>query len=223
MSLCKLLSEFNFHWSAQASIYIAKNDKLLKLAADSGCDSLFIGFESINQASLMNAHKFANKVDEYKMLIKKIHDYGMGIEGAFVFGFDSDKKDVFRGTVDFCNENEIEMAQFTVLTPLPGTELFNKLNKENRIFTFNWAYYDVLHPVFSPKFMKAYELFDGLLNCYNEFYTGLKCWRRILRRRGGSWSFWFNFDFAKMITLFKLIRVGIDRYGFYKDLRTNNK
>lgn len=222
-NLCKLLSEFNFNWTTQASAYIAKDEKLLKLAAESGCEMLFIGFESINQHSLNDAHKFTNKVDEYKMLIKKIHDYGIGIEGAFVFGFDSDKKDVFRRTLDFCNESEIDASQFTVLTPLPGTELFSKMKKENRLITLNWNYYDVIHPVFAPKQMKAYELFEGVIGCYSEFYTGLGCIKRMLKGRGGSWSFWFNFDLFKLFSLIKyFINKGFDRYGFYKDLKMKN-
>lgn len=222
-NIFKLLSEFDFHWFTQASVHIAKNDYLLKLAAESGCDALFIGFESINQDSLMEAHKFTNKMEEYKMLIKKIHDWGIGVEGAFVFGFDSDKKDIFRRTMNFCNENELEMAQFTALTPLPGTELFKKMKDENRIFTFNWNYYDVLHPVFTPKSMKAHELFEGVLNCWSEFYSGWRCLRRMFEKRGGSWSFWFNFDSFKMFTLLKFfLNNELDRYDFYKNLKMKN-
>lgn len=179
--LFKKLTSLNIEWGSQCSLKIAKNENLLKLAAESGCKALFIGFESLNQTALNEVHKSYN-TREYKELIKKIHDYGIMIEGAFIFGFDSDKKDVFNKTVDFCYENDLEFAQFTILTPFPDTELFNRLQEEKRILTYNWNLYDAAHVVFKPRNMSPEELRNGLMTSYENFYSTKSILKRTFSR-----------------------------------------
>jgi len=175
------LIPLNIKWVGASSLPIAKNEKLLKLAAESGCKGLFIGFESLSQNALKEVHK-AYKVEEYERLIKKIHDHGIIIQGAFIFGFDNDDKTVFKKTVDFCYRNDIEIAQFTTLTPLPGTKLFNRLQKEKRIFTYNWDFYDTLHAVFKPKNLTPQELQNGVIRAYQELYSTKSIFKRIVLR-----------------------------------------
>ena len=81
------------------------------------------------------------------------HDYGIMVNPGIVFGFDSDDGPVFERAVDFLTKNQVEFAYFNVLTPLPGTALFDRFNKAGRIFDRDWAKYDGKHVVFQPSRM----------------------------------------------------------------------
>jgi len=114
---------------------LARDDELLKLAAEAGCLSWYVGFESICQETVDSIGKSTNKVENYKNVIKKVHDHGMRIEAAFMFGFDTDKPDIFDKTKDTIQDWELDLIDFSTLTPYPGTPLFNRLEKEKRILT----------------------------------------------------------------------------------------
>jgi radical SAM superfamily enzyme YgiQ (UPF0313 family) len=159
--LFKALIPLHIKWFGQASIVLAKNKELLRLAARSGCISLFIGIESVSPSSLREVGKSMNKVKEYKESIKIIHDHGIAIIGAFIFGFDSDNKGVFEETVSFIDRNQIELPSLAILTPLPGTRLNEKMEKEGRIISRDWSKYTVGEVVFQPKLLTVEELQEG--------------------------------------------------------------
>ncbi|GAH52449.1 unnamed protein product, partial [marine sediment metagenome] len=121
--LFKVLIPLKILWGSQASVNIARseNEDLLKLAAESGCRFLFVGFESIDQSSIDEIGKKVNKPEVYLEAVKLFHKYGITVLGAFVFGFDSEDNNIFERTVDFTKRIRLDLAQFTVLTPLPGT------------------------------------------------------------------------------------------------------
>ena len=180
-SLFRALIPLNIRWGSQCSIDIAKDETLLQLAAESGCKALFIGFESLSQEALKEIHKGKSyKAREYEQLIQRIHSYGIAVETSFMFGFDTDDKDVFRRTVNFCYRNNIQVSQFSVLTPLPGTKLFQRLEREGRILTYDWSLYDVFHTVFQPKQMTPDELQQGLEQAYRDFYSFGSISKRVL-------------------------------------------
>ncbi|MBN1445511.1 MAG: B12-binding domain-containing radical SAM protein [Candidatus Omnitrophica bacterium] len=159
--LFKALIPLKVHWFGQASIIIAKNRELLRLAAKSGCIGLFIGFESLSPEGLKQVHKTVNRVNDYDEGIRKIHDSGIGIIGAFIFGFDSDNEGVFENTVDFIERNRIELASFSILTPLPGTRLYKQFDEQGRIFERDWAKYTCGEVVFKPAILSIDQLQDG--------------------------------------------------------------
>ncbi|MDN5346801.1 MAG: hypothetical protein PWP65_365 [Clostridia bacterium] len=169
--LFKALAPHKIKWFSQASINIARDEDLLRLAAESGCVGLFIGFESLSPQSLKAVGKRANKVEEYREAIKRIHSHGIAIEGAFVFGFDEDREDVFEETVRFAQENRLEAAQFGILTPFPGTPLRAKLEQEGRILTSDWSKYTISNVVFEPKNISAKTLQLGFNWAWQEFYS----------------------------------------------------
>jgi len=152
------LAETGIRWISQCSINLANDSELLKLAADSGCVGMLIGFESLSEKVINSVGKKINRVEEYAQAIGKIHDAGIGIIGCFVLGFDEDNADVFKKTVKFINKTGIEIPQLTVLTPFPGTVLRDRLAAENRVLHNNWKYYDATSVVFKPKWMTAAEL-----------------------------------------------------------------
>jgi radical SAM superfamily enzyme YgiQ (UPF0313 family) len=204
--LFKAIKPLKLKWGSQASITIAKNEKILKLAAESGCTALLIGFESLKQESLDEVHK-AYKAREYKEMVKRIHDHGIVLEGAFIFGFDNDDKDVFEKTLDFCHETGIDVAQFTALTPFPGTRLFERMKEANRLITYNWDYYDAFNVVFRPKNMTVEELQDGIRWAYYSFYSTKSIAKRFFSLLFLSRSYLpflifyllTNFDFKKLM------------------------
>ncbi|GFN24088.1 B12-binding domain-containing radical SAM protein [Thermanaeromonas sp. C210] len=169
--LFQALAPLKIKWFSQGSLNIARDEELLRLAAASGCIGLFIGFESLSPSNLKAVGKAVNRVEEYRAAIKKIHDFGIAIEGAFIFGFDDDDEGIFERTVKFAQENRLEAAQFGILTPFPGTPLRAQLEKEGRIINSDWREYTINKVVFEPKRMSPRTLQEGFNWAWQEFYS----------------------------------------------------
>ena len=172
-------------WGAQASIGIARDPELIALAARAGMDAVFIGFESMSRESLLEANK-KNRPHEYAELIERVHQHGITVRGGIVLGFDNEGPDTFRTSAEMAHEVGMDVVHFTILTPLPGTQLFARLHDEGRIVDYNWAHYDIYHPVFEPARMSIDQLADGLITSYQTFYgrsRQLQRFARSLRRQ----------------------------------------
>jgi len=176
--LFRALVPYKIKWIAQASVTIARDDELLKVAKASGCIGLLIGFESLSQANLAAVGKRANVVDEYENAIRKIHSHGIAIHGFFIFGFDDDDEDVFKRTICFAQEMRLVSAQFDLLVPYPGTALSESLDKAGRIVTKDWSRYGY-NLVFEPKSMSPEMLQKGHEWTWREFYSIPSIWRRV--------------------------------------------
>lgn len=161
--LFEILKGFRVRWMGFATIEIAKDAELLKLAGESGCISLFIGFESLQKENLEGPKKRFQGIQDLQGFIERIHDHGIGIQGSFIFGFDHDGPGVFERTVEFIHLNRIELPTFSVLTPFPGTPLWERLDREGRIFDRDWSHYDMSRVVFAPKGMTPEQLQKGYL------------------------------------------------------------
>jgi radical SAM superfamily enzyme YgiQ (UPF0313 family) len=168
-------------WQAAGTVRDVLNGPVMEMAADCGLKSLFIGFESIRQANLDQYNKFHNHERDYERAIQRLHRLGVMINASFVFGMDHDDPDVFRQTVDWAISHGIETATFHILTPYPGTRLYERLSGENRILTDNWDLYDTRHAVFRPAGMTVTELEEGYRSAYREFYK----WSSIF---SSAWS-----------------------------------
>ncbi|MGB9662582.1 MAG: B12-binding domain-containing radical SAM protein [Moorellaceae bacterium] len=177
--LFKALAPLKIKWFSQGSLNIARDEELLRLAAESGCIGLFIGFESLSPANLQAIGKAVNRVEEYSAAIKKIHEHGIAIEGAFIFGFDEDDESIFERTVKFAQDNRLEAAQFGILTPFPGTPLREQLEREGRIINNDWAEYTISKVVFQPKRMSPETLQKGFNWAWQEFYSLSSISRRL--------------------------------------------
>ena len=160
-------------WVANGTVNVLGkvNEEFLSLAYKSGCVEWFVGFESISQEALNGIKKTHNKVEDFKKMIKRIHDYGMTVQGGIIFGFDEDKPDVFDTTLDKLYELEIDVVEVNILTPYPGTPLFERMEKENRILTKDWSKYNQIDVVFQPKNMTVEELNYGARKVAKEFYS----------------------------------------------------
>jgi radical SAM superfamily enzyme YgiQ (UPF0313 family) len=181
-SLFNEMKGLNKKFSCCGNIDVLANDEeLLKLAFQAGCTSWLIGFESISQKTIDCIGKKSNRVKEYGPTIKKIHDYGMSVVGSFIFGFDTDTPDVFEKTMNAINDWEIDLADFGILTPYPGTPLFNRLEEEDRIITRDWSKYTMHHVVFKPKNMSEQKLLEGVRSISKEFYSNFNTINRTVK------------------------------------------
>jgi len=141
-NLCKALKKTNKKFIFLGNIDILnRNEELIKLSKEAGCIQWNIGFESVSQKSLDEVNKNSNTVENYIEAVKKIHNYGMYVHGFFMFGFDHDSKKIFNDTMDFIRNAEIDSADFSTLTPFPGTPVFDEMEKQNRIYTKDWSKY----------------------------------------------------------------------------------
>ncbi len=176
--LFRALIPYKIRWAAQASITVAKDDELLKLAFMSGCVALAIGFETLSPANLAAVGKRINVVDEYEKNIRKIHSYGIAIHGFFILGLDEDNEDVFEHTLHFAEKMRLESAGFAWPVPYPGTALCEFLDRAGRIITKDWSQYEA-NPVFEPKQMSKEILKKGCDCISCEFYSLPSIWRRV--------------------------------------------
>ena len=165
----KEIKPLKVYWSSQATIQMARDEELLNLAADSGCVSIFYGFETLKQSTLKSVDK-GFKVKDYEEVIKRTHDKGIAIiTAAFVFGLQDDTAEDFERTADFCIQNRAEFPQFTILTPVPGTRLWKKLYGDNLPDESRWekyTYWSPTDPKLTPKGMTPEGLVQGWVNAY---------------------------------------------------------
>ena len=184
--LFKELAELDIMWISQTSVNSIDDDELVELAGKSGCIALFIGLESISENSLEEIGKSQNKISFYEQAVRKLHKQGIFVEGAFIFGFDWDRKDVFEKTAKFAEKLKLDGVQYSILTPLPGTDLYKKLEAENRFIDRDWSKYDCAQVVFKPLNMSPEELYAGSSWAYKKTYSYWGILRRILSALGDS-------------------------------------
>ena len=161
---------FKGDWSAQVRIDSYKDKELLKLMKRSKCVLVYVGLESINPDTL----KFYKKGITQKQIeegIKAFHKYGIKVHGMFVIGADTDTKESILATLDFSKNMKLDSVQFLILTPIPGTKLFQDFLNEGRILSTNWDYYDGHHVVFYPKNMSPLELQKMAFKLFEGFYS----------------------------------------------------
>jgi len=162
--LFQALIPLKIEWGSQASVDIAFDEEALDLARQSGCKQIFIGFETIHPQNLPKAS--ANKivsVEDYLQGIRNIRARKINVIGAFILGFDDyTHKDYFKMLLFLMRSfvrGRLFWISLTILTPYPGSQLFERLKKEGRIKTVRWDKYDALfHVVFKPKNMSAFSL-----------------------------------------------------------------
>jgi radical SAM superfamily enzyme YgiQ (UPF0313 family) len=186
-ALMQALMPLGLTWHAAVSADVGRHEDILDLMALTGCRSLFIGFETLNERNIAASGKRQNRVAEYGETIRKIHERGMMVNASLVFGFDDDTTGTFPATLDWLTARKVETMTAHILTPFPGTRLYNRLLGEGRMVDFDLAHYNTARAVFRPLRMAPQELEEGLRWMYREFYS----WRRIYQRlpeAPGQWT-----------------------------------
>jgi radical SAM superfamily enzyme YgiQ (UPF0313 family) len=169
--LFKALLPLKLGWASQVTINFSRDQELMRLARESGCYGVFIGFETFSNKSIRDAGKGVNRPDEYLGDIRRIHQAGIKVWGSFIFGFDNDGLEVFRETLDFIEKSKMEFAQFSLLTPLPGTALFRQFEEEQRIVHRDWSKYDLGSIVFNHPLLSAERLHFEKNHAWRRFYS----------------------------------------------------
>jgi len=144
---------------------------LIEKAAEAGLRSLFVGFETLSASNLQQGNKKQNLGRDYNEAIRRLHSLGIMINGSFVYGLDDDKPDVFRRTVDWAVEQSLTTCTFHILTPYPGTRLFQSMEQAGRILHRNWDQYDTRQVVYRTAGLSADELKKGYDWSYRSFYS----------------------------------------------------
>ncbi|HWR58983.1 MAG TPA: radical SAM protein [Thermodesulfovibrionales bacterium] len=190
----KLFAEMIPHkkrWLGQGTVSLAEDLELLRLMRRSGCMGLLIGFESVQKETQDEVMKIRNlRIDFYEAM-RRFHDEGFGIMGAFVFGFDYENRDVFEQTLEFAMRSRMDCVELRILTPYPGTRLYERLLSEGRLFEHNWWLrgYPPDTLLFQPRGMTADELINGFARLNRQAYSfgamtkrffGMSPWKRTL-------------------------------------------
>src|SRR6188768_3052651 len=171
--LFERMGELDKHWIGQCSLAAVGRIENIKLMAESGCKALFIGFESIDEGTLAFTGKRQNRPAQYREVMDMLHDHGISTWGSFVFGFDTDDREVFDRTVEFGIDMKLTMALYAILTPYPATALYRRLKAEKRLTDERWWLrrdHDAGSPYFVPTKMSREELREGWVRAWKQFY-----------------------------------------------------
>jgi len=179
MELFEAMKPLKIRWASQCDILISRNDKLLATMRDSGCAGLILGLESRSPETLRQAGKRYVNADEYVQRIRKINQYNIGIWGSFIFGFDSDGWQDCMNTVRFAQKTDLVMSSYPILTPYPGTEVFDQFQREGRLLTTDWDKYNGSTVVFQPLRMTPEQLRFCQGAAFHEFYSPASALRRL--------------------------------------------
>jgi len=175
-----IAEKIKMRWSAQVRTDVAGDPELLRLMADSGCHTLFIGFESINPRTLEEYNK-QQDLEDIISCIRTVRYHGIHIHGMFFLGAETDDVETIHQTVAFAENLGIDTLQIVILTPLPGTPLFNDMMKSGRLLHTDWSKYDVQHAVFKPRLMSPATLQIETLKAMRRFYSWKYVFRHLAR------------------------------------------
>jgi radical SAM superfamily enzyme YgiQ (UPF0313 family) len=184
-NLVEKLIPLDIHWTAQSDVTVGRDRDFLNLLSRAGCKELFIGFESMtpgNIADINESHWKSGKVKEYKSIVKNIRESGIRIYGSFIIGFDRDTKEDFEKIKNFVLENEI-IGQFCLLTPFPGSKLYEEFKRSGRIMkNKSWKYFNGTDCVINHPRFSADELEKAAAGLYDITYSQ-EHFSRVFRSR----------------------------------------
>lgn len=174
--LVRAISKTNIKWFTETDISVAKDSELLSMLADSGCRQLLIGLESPTSQGLHNLELKANwkekQLDSYKEAIYRIQSQGVSVNGCFILGLDGHDPSIFDETLSFVKESNLSEVQITIQTPFPGTDLYRRLNDENRLIEeVFWDKCTLFDVTYHPKNMTIEELEIGFRELMKSIYS----------------------------------------------------
>jgi len=171
----KALIKEDIRWFTETDISMAEDDELLDLLAESGCQQVLIGLESPHGQDLdgMNPANWKLKhADHYLEAIEKIQSRGVSVNGCFVLGLDGHTTDIFSDLKDYVEQSKLIEVQITVMTPFPGTQLFQRLKNEGRLLSEEyWDRCTLFDVNYQPKQMSVQELEEGMKWLFSELYS----------------------------------------------------
>jgi radical SAM superfamily enzyme YgiQ (UPF0313 family) len=174
---------FHLTWTTQVRADVARDLELVRLMKRAGCHTVYIGFESVSQRAL-DGMKKRQTVADLVEAARVLRRHRIGIHGMFVLGFDEDDWRTARKTVRFAKKARLSTTQFLILTPLPGSEFYRKMEAEHRLLLHDWALYDAHHVVFEPARIALPDLQKAQIFCHRKFYSLKQMAAKIL---AGQW------------------------------------
>lgn len=182
--LFEAIKPLKIRWASQCDILISRNDALLKSMRESGCQGLILGLETPKADTLCQAGKRYVSADSYLQQIAKIHSHRISLWGSFILGFDGDGWRDCMDTVRFGQRAKLCMSCYPILTPYPGTEVFERCRREGRLLTTDWDRYNGATVVYQPERMTVEELRHAQMAAFHEFYLPRSALSRL-----GLWPF----------------------------------
>jgi radical SAM superfamily enzyme YgiQ (UPF0313 family) len=180
-------------WVAQATINLADDEELLKLAADAGCRGVFIGFESTTPEGLQELGKKFNllKGRDFRASVRRIQRHNILVVGSFIVGLDIDEPGIGKHIAEVANQYGVDNLNALFLTPLPGTRLWDQMRAENRIaldtFPEDWKYFTLTYPVARYKRLSLNVILEEMVSCNQSFYSMPRIlgrlWANLWQRR----------------------------------------
>lgn len=186
-ALFRAMRKLNKKWIANGNLNVlGRDEEFLKLAKEAGCLQWFVGFESISKETLKRIHKLSNIniVEKYGEYVRRIQKHGIAVVGGMIFGFDEDTVDVFEESYKAMQEWQADAMELNILTPYPGTAIYERFEREGRILTKDWSKYSQAHVVFKPKKMTPEELEEGFVWITKKYYSWFELIKRSLRYLG---------------------------------------
>jgi radical SAM superfamily enzyme YgiQ (UPF0313 family) len=179
MELFKAMKPLKIQWIGQSSITFVRDTELIRAAAESGCQGLFFGLESVSTCTRTRMRKTAKDLSHDEESIRKVQGEGILFHASLVVGFDGEDESIFDDTLEFLMRNRIATASINVLTPYPGTRVFDQMQSQGRLLTKDWRYYDHSCVVFRPSPMTPLQLLEGHQRICMEFYKLSSIARRL--------------------------------------------
>jgi radical SAM superfamily enzyme YgiQ (UPF0313 family) len=175
-------------WAAQVTVNFGDDEELIELAARAGCRGVFIGFESHAPEGLKELRKGFNQRSErdIRASVRRIQRHDILVAGSFIMGLDVDEKGVGKRIAETASQYGVDILNVLCLTPLPGTQLWERMRSEDRIvlnaFPEDWDYYTLTFPVIRHQRLSPHEITEEMVSCNEDFYSV----PRILRRMSGN-------------------------------------
>ena len=172
MELMEAFIPLKVRWSTLWAAYLCNDQKFMDLAKRSGLLHVNIGLESINQDTLNGMNKKVNQVKEYKKILHNLRKRGISYSLNFIFGWDTEKEDVFASTMAFLKQEKVPVAYFNILTPHRGTLLYDRMTAENRIIdSHQMGRWPGITCHIKPTYCSAQELENYVRKIHSEFYS----------------------------------------------------
>ena len=164
--------ETNKYSEAFANVNVlTRDDDFLSLAAEAGFYNWYVGIESISQENINLSGKGTNKVENYAKAIQKVKDHGMMVTGFFMFGFDFDTIDTFEKTLEKIYQWGLDEVSFSIITPYPGTRLFERYDREGRIVCKDWSRYHEGRVNYKPTSLTEEQIINGIRKMALDYYS----------------------------------------------------
>ncbi|MCL2785499.1 MAG: B12-binding domain-containing radical SAM protein, partial [Propionibacteriaceae bacterium] len=181
--LCERIKPLGMTWSSQCSIKIADRPDLLKLVAESGCQVLSFGLESISRESLLAVNKDWCDPADYARVLRTVTDAGIEIASEMIVGIDTDTRESLLSTIDFVSQSDIVAPKFYCMTPIPGTDMYDELKAEGRITDPDVLSYHPARAVINTPNLSATEVEELFWQIYRSLYTIPMILRRTIFHR----------------------------------------